>query len=141
MEKLAIVIVVSAVVLCLSLPVAGHAAGRNPASNSGYNAAMQKRQTEMQKMPEAHTTASYRAYGKNIANLAERRATRGIAVIDGPGEYADGQVKVDGVGNVVVAEGARNIQIFNQMELEDTTVIMQESSGGTAGRMPRGKKQ
>lgn len=136
MKRLVTVFAVSAALLCLALASASHAAlNRNPGANSKFGPALKKRQANLLKMPDPQATNMYSAWGANMANMIEHGVKEGV-VVKKEGEYADGKIKVDGVGNVAVEDGARvNGPIINMMEIESgTTVIIQEESGGS--RMP-----
>ena len=110
-----------AIVLCGMLFLASSAALAEDDLFGEYRADMRK---------DADATAAnvYNAYGENMAELIKSGRREGI-VVTGEGEWADGKVRADGAGNVVVDKDA-NIKgpIINKTKIENTTVIIKDSS-------------
>lgn len=80
-------------------------------------------QSDLEKEAGAKVTSVYDAWGNNMANMIKSGHKSGI-VIDSAGDYADGKIHVDGLGNVVVDKNANVGPIINQSEINNTTVIM-----------------
>lgn len=89
---------------------------------SEYNSAIQKH-------ADAQNTNVYSAWGNNMSNLGEHGRKKNVLVIKGEGDYANGKVHADGLGNVLVKQGAKiNGPIINKTDLKNTTVIIQDST-------------
>ena len=87
----------------------------------GYNA-------DMRKPADARVTNIYSAWANNNAYLIIHKVKKGL-VIDGAGDYADGKVHADGLGNIVVDKDAKiNGPIINNPEIKNTTVVIKKDS-------------
>lgn len=106
-------VVCTAVLFSLLSPVASPANDEDPFGDYLH---------DINKPAEANAINVYQAWGNNMAHRIKNGYSDGI-VIDGPGEYANGAIKVDGLGNVVVDEDAIVGPIINNTELRNTTVI------------------
>lgn len=72
------------------------------------------------------TNAHADAWGNNMAHRIKRGYSDGV-VVDGEGEYAGGKVKVDGLGNVTVDQGANVGPIINQTDINNSNIIIQNN--------------
>lgn len=83
-------------------------------------------QEDINKAADADTVTVYDAWGNNMAHRIKRGYADGV-VVDGSGEYANGKVHVDGLGNVTVEKGANVGPIINQTDIANSNVIIQNS--------------
>lgn len=80
---------------------------------------------DMSKPADANVVGVYDAWGNNMAHRIKNGYSEGV-VIDGAGDYADGKVHVDGMGNVVIDKNANVGPVINQTDLNNSTVIIQQ---------------
>lgn len=78
---------------------------------------------DTRKSADARVTNVYSAWGENMANLIKQNHRDGV-VIDGKGEYADGKIHADGVGNVIVDKNANVGPVINKTEIKNSTVVI-----------------
>lgn len=83
-------------------------------------------QQEINKPADADVINVYDAWGNNMVHRIKRGYADGV-VVDGAGEYADGKVKVDGLGNVAIDKGANVGPVINQTEINNSNVIIQNN--------------
>ena len=80
---------------------------------------------DVRKPADAKANKVYSAWANNMAYQIEHGNKDGV-VINGEGDYADGKVHADGVGNVKVDKNANVGPIVNKTEIENSTVIIQK---------------
>ncbi|SDG04986.1 hypothetical protein [Desulfovibrio legallii] len=80
---------------------------------------------DMSKPADANVMGVYDAWGNNMAHRIKNGYSDGV-VIDGPGSYADGAVRADGLGNVVIDKNANVGPVINQTDINNSTVIIQQ---------------
>ncbi len=108
-------LVIFAAIFSCVLPLSSVHADEDPMA--GYNA-------DIQKPADAKVYNINSAWAENNANLIEHGRKKGI-VIKGAGDYANGKVHADGVGNVVVDKDARvRGPIINKTEIKNSTVVI-----------------
>ncbi len=79
--------------------------------------------SDIRKEADAQVKSVYNAWGNNMAYRISNGLADGI-VIEGEGDYADGKIHADGVGNVVIDKDAIVGPIINRTDISNTTVIM-----------------
>ncbi len=108
------------VMLCIisfcAIPLFSTHADDNEDIFRGYN-------SDIKKTAEAKANNLYSAWANNNAYLIIHKVKKGL-VIDEAGDYADGKVHADGVGNIVVDKDAKiNGPIINNIKIDNTTIV------------------
>lgn len=80
----------------------------------------------IQKPADAKTTNVYEAWGENIANMINSGYRDGV-VVDGPGDYGNGKIRADGVGNVLIDKNANVGPVINQTDVKNSTIVIQQN--------------
>ncbi len=77
----------------------------------------------IQKPADAKVTNVYDSWGENMANMIESGYRDGV-VIESQGSYANGKIRVDGVGNVLVDKNANVGTIINKMGIDNSNIVI-----------------
>lgn len=80
----------------------------------------------VQKPADAKVTNVYEAWGENMANMINSGYRDGV-VVDGPGEYGNGKIRADGVGNVLIDKNANVGPVINQTDVKNSTIVIQQN--------------
>ena len=76
---------------------------------------------------DAKSIEIYNAWADNMENLIEHKKRKGIVV---HGKEETDKYSSDGLGNIIIKEGANIGTIINKTDIEDSTVILSNGNDG-----------
>ena len=82
---------------------------------------------------KAKTTRYRSAWGKNMSYQIKRKVRDGI-VVDSSRQQITNKYISDGLGNVIIRDGARVNTVVNESTIKDTTIILQNTQNSQKSR-------